>query len=233
MNREQFLSRVRQAAVSGRRYRVHVEPVPADAGYVGATGDLCDALAAEVALVGGEPIVVPDWSAGSDAVAHLLRHYHARSVLCWEHPVLDRLRISELLAEQGAADLRHSQLAALAEDERRAAILAADLGISSTDFAIAETGTLAVFAGPGHERVISLAPPVHLAIVTADQIIPDLFDLFRELQSRGWNRLPSNVTLISGPSKTGDIELELTTGIHGPGKWHVLIVRESLQIGTS
>lgn len=228
MNREAFLSRVRHAAAAGRRYRVHVEPVPSGAGYVGASGDLCDALATEVELVGGEPLMVADWPAGRDAVSQLLRHYQARSALCWEHPVLDRLELTELLAQHGVADYRHAQLAALPEEERRVTVLSADIGISSTDFAIAETGSLAVRAQPGQERAISLVPPVHIAIVARDQIIPDLFDLFRELSTRELSLLPSNVTLISGPSKTGDIELELTTGVHGPGKWHVVIVREPL-----
>ncbi len=75
---------------------------------------------------------------------------------------------------------------------------------------------------------MSLVTPIHIAVVARHQILPDLFDLFRALMQRGLDQLPSNVALISGPSKTGDIELELTTGVHGPGKWHVVIVREGL-----
>jgi L-lactate dehydrogenase complex protein LldG len=138
---------------------------------------------------------------------------------------LARLELTELLARHGIADLRHQQLAALPEPERRTAMLAADIGISSADYAIAETGTLAVFARAGQERVISLVPPVHIAVLAADQVLPDLFDLFGELAQRKPEELPSNVALISGPSKTGDVELELTTGVHGPGHWHVVIVR--------
>lgn len=232
MNREPFLSRVRMAAAAGRRYRVHVDPVPAGTGYVGATGDLCDALAAEVALVGGEPLLVPDWSTAAESLSQLLRYYHARSAICWEHPAMDRLSLTELLAQQEIVEHRYKTLSLLPESERRALILAADVGISSADFAIAETGSLAVFAKPGQERVISLVPPVHIAVIAGDQIVPDLFDVFAHVENSGLDRLPSNWALISGPSKTGDIELELTTGVHGPGKWHVVIVREPL-IATS
>jgi L-lactate dehydrogenase complex protein LldG len=71
----------------------------------------------------------------------------------------------------------------------------------------------------------SLLPPVHIAIVERAQIVPDLFDLFAILEQQIPTGLPTNVALITGPSKTGDIELTLITGVHGPGKWHVIIVR--------
>ena len=77
---------------------------------------------------------------------------------------------------------------------------------------------------PGDERVASLLPPVHVAIVERQQIVADLIDAFSAL-TRGKEELPSNVVLITGPSKTGDIELQLTTGVHGPGTWHVIVVR--------
>jgi L-lactate dehydrogenase complex protein LldG len=80
-------------------------------------------------------------------------------------------------------------------------------------------------SAPGHERMASLVPPAHVAIVEASQIVPDLLDAFAELEKRGVDNLPSNITLITGPSKTGDIELQLTTGVHGPGHWHVVVIR--------
>ena len=61
-----------------------------------------------------------------------------------------------------------------------------------------------------------------MAVIEARQIVADLFALFSRYEHE---ELPSNLTLITGPSKTGDIELELTTGVHGPGQWHVIIVR--------
>jgi len=88
--------------------------------------------------------------------------------------------------------------------------------------AIAETGTLMMCSGAGHERVASLLPPMHIAIVERQQIVPDLIDAMATLKSAS---LPSNVTLITGPSKTGDIELQLTTGVHGPGKWRVIVIQ--------
>jgi L-lactate utilization protein LutC len=100
--------------------------------------------------------------------------------------------------------------------------MAADVGITSVDFAIAETGTLVVCSKMGQERLASLAPPVQIAIVERSQIVPDLMDVFDGFGADAVN-LPSNLVLITGPSKTGDIELQLTTGVHGPGHVHVLV----------
>ena len=66
----------------------------------------------------------------------------------------------------------------------------------------------------------SLLPPVHIAVADVDQLLPDLFDLFGRLSRQ---ELPACVSLITGPSKTGDIELKLVTGVHGPGEVHVVL----------
>ena len=225
MSRETFLSRVREAAHLGRAYRVHTKPIPPGTSYVGAQGDLCDALATEIEGVGGFPQQVANDSAARDGLVALIEGYGARRVMTWRHDVLDRIGIGELLSFRGIAREEYLELSRLDVATRRSRILAAEIGISSVDFAIAETGTLVVCAKPGQERMASLLAPVHIAIVTRAQIVPDLFDVFDKLGERGKEHLPSNVAFITGPSKTGDIELQLTTGVHGPGKWHVIIVR--------
>jgi L-lactate dehydrogenase complex protein LldG len=224
MSRESFLTRVRQAAQAGRAYRVHLKPVPPDVGYVGAEGDLCDKMAAEVDAVGGKAYRVADLLAVRELLATLLEEAAAKSALCWEHDLLTRLGLTEFLQSQGV--LRHSyeSLSQLEFPTQRAAMLACDIGISSADCAIAETGTLMVCSRPGQERVASLLPIMHVAIVERQQIVPDLLDAFGILHQRGLGNLPSNTTLITGPSKTGDIELQLTTGVHGPKHWRVILV---------
>jgi len=74
---------------------------------------------------------------------------------------------------------------------------------------------------PDEPRSASLLPPVHIALAERSQLLPDLFDLF-DLFSPV-STLPSSLTLITGPSKTGDIELKLVTGVHGPGEIHVVL----------
>ena len=91
--------------------------------------------------------------------------------------------------------------------------------------------TIIILSAAGRERAASLLPPVFVTLLHAGQILPDLFDLFARLEDEGVESLPSNLALITGPSKTGDIELKLTTGVHGPGIWEVIIIREHVQQG--
>ncbi len=88
-----------------------------------------------------------------------------------------------------------------------------DAGITEADYAVAETGTLVIRHRPEHGRLLSLVPFVHVAIVEPKIFVPDLMDLFLRLGKQGTG---SGVTLISGPSKTADIEMNTVTGVHGP-----------------
>ncbi|HVX10894.1 MAG TPA: lactate utilization protein [Pirellulales bacterium] len=225
VGRDAFLARVREAARSGAKYRVDVEPVPEDVGYCGAGDDPPSRLVAEVNAVGGQGLVVADRAAARAALAELLARYSPAKALCWRHPFLDALGLDELLASRNIAQIDHRVLEAADHEQRRGEMLAADIGITSATVAIAETGTLAMASGPGTERVASLLPPIHIAVIGADQIVPDLFDFFAAMQESS-SDMPSNWVLITGPSKTGDLELKLTTGVHGPGHWHVIVVRE-------
>ena len=97
-----------------------------------------------------------------------------------------------------------------------------DCGITDVLAAIAETGSLVIRPGPTHGRALSLVPPLHIAIVERTQILPDLIDLFSKLSAKP----PSpNITIITGPSKTADIEGSLVTGVHGPGLVEIFLLQ--------
>jgi len=100
-------------------------------------------------------------------------------------------------------------------------LFACDAAVTGVAAAIAETGTLVCTSGPRSPRGVSLIPPVHIALVDARQIVGDLFDYFARLDP---TTLPANINLITGPSKTADIEGILVTGVHGPGIVHALVL---------
>ncbi len=100
-----------------------------------------------------------------------------------------------------------------------------DAAVTSTVGGIAETGVVILWPDEKEPRLMSLVPPVHIAVLQADKI----YSTFSEaLQTEEWaQNMPTNVLLISGPSKTADIELTLAFGVHGPKELIVLILNEN------
>ncbi len=101
------------------------------------------------------------------------------------------------------------------------------IGLTGVDAAIASTGSVLMAAGPGRSRVASLLPTHHLMIVAASHVYPTLEDWFQELRRGGLHaqrlRQPGQIIFVSGPSKSADIELNLTLGVHGPRTTHAII----------
>ena len=88
-----------------------------------------------------------------------------------------------------------------------------DAGVTEVDYAVAETGSLVIRHRPEHGRLLSLVPFVHVAVIQPKNFVPDLIDLFETLAREGTG---SGTTIISGPSKTADIEMNTVFGVHGP-----------------
>jgi len=97
-----------------------------------------------------------------------------------------------------------------------------DVGITSTLGGIAETGALILWPDAAEPRLMSLIPPIHIAVLEADKI----YGTFAEaMETMAWpERMPTNALLISGPSKTADIEMTLAFGVHGPKELIVFIL---------
>jgi L-lactate dehydrogenase complex protein LldG len=99
-----------------------------------------------------------------------------------------------------------------------------DAGITSSVGAIAETGALILWPSEIEPRLMSIVPSIHIAVLSADTIHNTLLDA---MQKENWSeRMPTNVVLVSGPSKTADIEMTLAFGVHGPKELIVLIVED-------
>src|SRR5262249_28915468 len=153
-------------------------------------------------------------------VLALVHERSARRVLLGHGTFLDSLHLADALRTAGA---EVSTADNQSPPSCRAPFFAAEIGITGVDYLIAETGSLALFARPGEPRSFSLLPPVHIAVAESSQLLHDLFDLFDQ---HDCGNFPSCLSLITGPSKTGDIELRLVTGVHGPGEVHVVLVKD-------
>ena len=107
-----------------------------------------------------------------------------------------------------------------------AAVFNADAGLTGVTAAIAETGTLVIDSSPAQPRSLSLVPPYHLAVLNVERLIADMADLFNvsATSSAAPAALPSERVLITGPSKTADIEGVLVKGVHGPGQVCCMVV---------
>jgi L-lactate dehydrogenase complex protein LldG len=100
------------------------------------------------------------------------------------------------------------------------------VGVTAADYAIAETGTIVLSSDEPNALLVSLLPPVHIAVLRSSQIFGTLDEVISKLSKERIGRVdPSrSVTLITGPSRTSDVELVLSIGVHGPKELHVIIL---------
>jgi iron-sulfur cluster protein len=134
---------------------------------------------------------------------------------------------SKVLGQEIAPDAEIADMVAAAREYLRDKFFRADIGISGANVIAAETGTLFIIENEGNIRLSTSAPPVHIALVGMEKLVPTLTDAFKvsEVTWRYSNyTVPSYVSLISGPSKTGDIEKVTTYGAHGPREFHVIFL---------
>lgn len=108
-------------------------------------------------------------------------------------------------------------------DTLRQAAFTADAGITSADFGIAETGTIGIIFKPEHPRLISIAPPVHIAIMSVKDLYP-VYENVMEQVFQNMKDIPSQFTFITGPSATADIQGIAFKGMHGPKKIFVIMM---------
>lgn len=123
--------------------------------------------------------------------------------------------LNQILRDLKAQRIAHSDNPPNAHD-----IFAFDVGISTAQAGIAETGTLILDSACERHRLVSLVPPVHIAIINASAIVATLADALTLLQQK---EISPAITFITGPSRTADIELTLTIGVHGPQELYVIV----------
>ena len=167
-----------------------------------------------------------------DMIAGICRDIGAERALRSGHEVLDELNIDTAM-ERLNIELRDMSLTDEMSDEERNTmrskhrkeVFRTNVGITGGDYVIAETGTLVIHPKKGVSRLTSLAPPVHIAVIKRGQVLPSLDELFllEHVDLNNGDRHAA-MNLISGPSRTGDIEATIVHGIHGPVETHIVLV---------
>jgi L-lactate dehydrogenase complex protein LldG len=134
-------------------------------------------------------------------------------------PVMHKLGVAERLAGAG--------LDVLTPDDVfwRERLAEAGVGVTGAVAAAAASGSVGIACGPGAPRATSLVPPAHICLVFGGTMVEDLAEgLQRILPDPAGDQLPSNLVWVSGPSRSADLELVLTVGVHGPGSVDVIVV---------
>ena len=158
-------------------------------------------------------------------VTEICRTAGATEVAISESGTISELNLPAQLAAHGfsvfapgAVSLDHEQVVA------RLAVCG--VGLTAADYAIAETGTIVLSSDEQNALLVSLLPPVHIALVRSSQIAASLDEVINKVGKERTGRMDPtrSVTLITGPSRTSDVELVLSIGVHGPKELHVIIV---------
>jgi L-lactate dehydrogenase complex protein LldG len=138
----------------------------------------------------------------SDALKTLVAEQNIRKATFWQTPLFEQLGLEQTLRSLGV------DLVSPTADKHDMALC--DLGITEADYLLPETGTLVLKSSAEQPRAVSLLPRIHLAIVRPKMLRPDMHQVFAEAKDSNY------LVFITGPSRTADIELTVTLGVHGP-----------------
>jgi L-lactate dehydrogenase complex protein LldG len=174
-------------------------------------GSLLDRFRQSLEAVGGHCLVVQDEAEATEAVREIVQRLQAERLAISDAPLVRRL-LQPLAAE-----------VELVNNAGKADLFKCDIGVTGAQWAIAETGTLALESDVERHRLASLVPPVHVAIVEAKRIRQTLLEVLQAIAEQGRD-LSRTITFITGPSRTSDIELTLAIGVHGPAELHVIVL---------
>jgi L-lactate dehydrogenase complex protein LldG len=194
--------------------RSPADPIPSRPGVLpprtaGSPDEEIDRFLLEVSALSG----VARRLEGADLDAQLERlvcEHEVRRACLWATPLLARMDIAGRLARLGVT--------IVPADAGSRALAECDLGVTEADFALPETGTIGLLSSAARPRGVSLLPRIHLALVDPAAFRADLHDVFAQAR-----RAPYLV-FVTGPSRTADIELTVTLGVHGPQHLHVWVV---------
>ncbi|NNJ10350.1 LUD domain-containing protein [Chloroflexales bacterium ZM16-3] len=232
MSRDQILSNLRTSLASSRSWLAgeaqgashdippYVLP-PAD--------NLADQFTAELRSLSGQVYRVGDDAGAVGQIGAILAEKGASQVIAWDMREIGLAGLPQLLAARGVA-LAATDIQGGGRHDRLQELEPASICISGVEAGIAESGSLLLRHGPGRPRLASLLAPYHIAVLRSSQLVRGLGDALAQARSRYGDDIftaTSNLTLITGPSRTADIEMTLSLGIHGPQEIHVVLIEQA------
>ena len=218
--RAEFLASIRHRTQAGR-YKPTNAPDVAWTGEPRESEPIADPPARfieELEALGGQGKRVEGCKEAREYVLALAREREAELVVRWEVDELEALGVDEPLNDAGIEVAVWQDLTDFREVASKA-----DIGLSTAAWAIAETGTLVLEGGSGMGRSVTLLPPTYVAVVPVERVLRTVSEAIEKYADLG-NGLPANVCFHTGPSRSGDIEMALFVGMHGPGDVHVILV---------
>ena len=232
MERQRFLDNIavrlgRPRVASAPERSVTGPPESYAAQPLGERANLIDRAARfkeELELVGGKVTMASSLADVHASLAAEIAFWKAKRLVSWAAGEFAGWELGKFFLESGCRCFRPSAVPEEREGFRRAA-LEADVGITTVDFAVVNTGSLAVSAGVGRPRSVSLLPTLHLALVRETQLVDRLAQAFTGFRP-GVSALASAIHFITGPSRTSDIENDLSIGVHGPAAVSVILWRD-------
>ena len=221
--RQEILSSIREHLAASKRFDAHAahsqmaRPRPkSNSARDSHDGTVLELFRQALEAVSGHCSTVRSIDEAAGAVQQIIEDRKAQRVA-----VSDSTLVKEILA-------RLKTEAVFLDAPTQSELFDCDMGLTTAQWAIAETGTLVLESEREHHRLASLVPPVHVAIVEANRIRRTMSDVL-ELIKNSDVGLSRTVTFITGPSRTSDIELTLAIGVHGPGELHVIVIDEPTQ----
>jgi L-lactate dehydrogenase complex protein LldG len=217
--REEILSRLRSAPPSEAVPRPAVPPLR-ELSWDRQT--MIEKFAENIALQTGVVHRAADHRAAAESLTLIARQEGFRKVIASTDEVIRPLGLAGW-GEKNGIEVRTASDYADQKDYKQAVFCEVEAGITGVDCALAETGTLVLAHGKHQPRLVSLAPLAHVAVVPTDRLFIS-YETALEKIFGGEKPPPSQLTFVSGPSMSADIQAVSFRGMHGPGKVFVILI---------
>jgi len=178
----------------------------------------------ELERVGGHFWGAIELTEARDRAVAIAQEAAARSAIVGAGVALNANSVAHALSRKRIDVIRPDRVKERDRQAMRERVAACELGFIEADYAIAATGTFCIVATQGRPSSITILPPINFIVVTADRILPTLADVIAAV---GPERFATHrVALITGPSRTADIEKLIVIGVHGPKTLHAAVITD-------